>query len=112
MESLNLSILKIQSEFIEDKSLENKKSLKDYTKMELQKIILSDKDNVDAWKQLGECYFKEKDYSKALSCYFQVTSLAPKDPMSWNKLAVTFLQMDEPKLASNIAKIAFHLALK
>ncbi|MBD3193153.1 MAG: hypothetical protein GF308_21145 [Candidatus Heimdallarchaeota archaeon] len=107
-----MSIIKTKNELIKDKSLENEKTKEEYTKVELQKAILTEKDNIEAWKQLGELYFKEENYSRALSCYFQLTSLSPKDPSNWNKLAVTFLQMDEPKLASKIAKIAFHLALQ
>ncbi len=61
----------------------------------VEKIIQDDPDVLDAYFTLGNLYFKEKNFKKALEYFFQVLSRQPDDTFTVNNIANSYIMMDE-----------------
>ena len=48
-----------------------------------------------AWSNLGNIYYNQKDYEKAIKCYESSTKFSPDYPQGFNNLSQTYLIMGE-----------------
>lgn len=61
----------------------------------VEKIITEDPDVIDAYFTMGNLYFREKNFKKALEYFFQVLSRQPNDAFTVSNIANSYILMDE-----------------
>lgn len=78
----------------------------------LEEEIIEHGESKELTKKLAECHFKEGNYLRALNLYLKILTYEPENARIWNKLAVTFIKLEEFDLATDMSRIAFRMINK
>ena len=79
---------------------------------ELEQEIIKHGVSSELLSSLADSLFGDGNYLRALSCYIKLLSLEPENARVWNKLAVTFIKLNEFNTAVEMSRIAHTLINK
>jgi Flp pilus assembly protein TadD len=75
----------------------------------IEKKIIENGESNALIRELADGHFQESNFLRALSCYIKLLSLEPNNPRVWNKLAITFIKLEEFNTAIEMSRIAHKL---
>jgi len=75
----------------------------------LQKALAAEKDRLEVYNLMGFCYFKIKDYDRAIECFVKAIEIDPLSAIDWANLGVNLKAKGEKEKAILILKKALSL---